>query len=347
MNSFVKVLLALIAFAVLGWFCVYRHAPLIQADVRSGVQANLAANLGEQLDVAVSGRDVTLTGEVDSEGTVERLLASAAAASGVRTVVNQLTVVAVPTTTPYRAQIDRSAVSLRVSGELPDDPTRTRILEQLGAFDAQLPIADETALRDSPPAGFSAALNAGIEALAIFDTGSLSVTDNQLELRGQVASAVLRDQVRDAIGAIDGIESSLAISVAEPPAIAEQVQSCQARFDTLLAGEKILFATSSADIDASSQQLLTTLAEVAAQCPNVKIEIAGHTDSRGDPAYNQYLSQERANSVRDALVALGVRTDRLSAVGFGADQPRDDNATSAGRENNRRIELTVSRTEAN
>lgn len=72
---------------------------------------------------------------------------------------------------------------------------------------------------------------------------------------------------------------------------------------------------------------------------NVKIEVAGHTDSTGPAAYNMGLSLRRAETVRNYLISKGVAADRLFAKGYGESQPVADNATKEGRFKNRRVEL--------
>jgi len=117
--------------------------------------------------------------------------------------------------------------------------------------------------------------------------------------------------------------------------------TCQQDFDFLLANEKINFATNSATIDGSSDNLLTNLIDVANQCPKAKIEISGHTDSRGSEDYNQRLSQDRATSVMNYLIDNGIDAARLTAVGHGESYPIADNDTPEGLAINRRIEFNV------
>ncbi len=71
------------------------------------------------------------------------------------------------------------------------------------------------------------------------------------------------------------------------------------------------------------------------------VEVAGHTDSTGSPAYNQALSERRAKSVAAYLISRGVRPERLIIVGDGEKHPIASNATAAGRQQNRRVELTI------
>lgn len=86
------------------------------------------------------------------------------------------------------------------------------------------------------------------------------------------------------------------------------------------------------------------LDEFAAQMePNGRYEIGGHTDSIGDAAYNQHLSEQRAASVKQYLVAQGVNAGQLSVVGYGETQPTDSNKTRIGRAHNRRVVLKPAR----
>jgi outer membrane protein OmpA-like peptidoglycan-associated protein len=73
--------------------------------------------------------------------------------------------------------------------------------------------------------------------------------------------------------------------------------------------------------------------------PALRLSIEGHTDDTGDAAHNQELSSARARSVLGALVGLGVDPSRLQSKGYGQDKPLADNATKAGRAENRRVEL--------
>ncbi len=79
------------------------------------------------------------------------------------------------------------------------------------------------------------------------------------------------------------------------------------------------------------------------QNPNVAIEIAGHTDSRGSDDYNQRLSQGRTQAVVDYLISKGIDAGRLKAVGYGESRPVDTNDTEEGRARNRRVEFTIIR----
>jgi outer membrane protein OmpA-like peptidoglycan-associated protein len=129
---------------------------------------------------------------------------------------------------------------------------------------------------------------------------------------------------------------------APAPAPVEAAVNCQKLFDELLAGGKdVEFDTARATIHSNSNALLDALADVIKQCPDAKIEIGGHTDSRGSTSYNQALSERRALAVRDALIKRGATAGNLTAVGYGESRPIADNATKEGRARNRRTEFKV------
>ena len=104
------------------------------------------------------------------------------------------------------------------------------------------------------------------------------------------------------------------------------------------------FASGSAALPAESRGVLDRSAQAIRGAPDgTVLQVGGHTDNTGDPAANQRLSQQRAEAVRDYLVARGVPAASLTARGFGSADPVADNATEAGRFRNRRIEFTVAR----
>lgn len=123
-------------------------------------------------------------------------------------------------------------------------------------------------------------------------------------------------------------------------AIIGEAGTCQKQIDDYLVDERVSFKTGKASLSESSYPLLGMLASIARSC-NTHIEIAGHTDSRGDAAVNLKLSQRRADAVRKYLVNSGVNLDWIRAIGYGETQPIADNSTEAGRRANRRIELRV------
>ena len=105
--------------------------------------------------------------------------------------------------------------------------------------------------------------------------------------------------------------------------------------------DRLLFATGSATLEPSSTEQLQNVAAILKAYPNVHLRIGGYTDNTGNAEANQKLSQERASTVMSQLVAMGVTPTRLDSRGYGEEHPVADNATDAGRAQNRRISIRV------
>ena len=104
----------------------------------------------------------------------------------------------------------------------------------------------------------------------------------------------------------------------------------------------VLFASGKADIKEDSTDDIKKLGVFMQTYPTTTTVIEGHTDSVGSAALNKELSQRRADAVRDYLIKnYSIDANRIKAVGFGPDRPVADNATAAGRQQNRRIEAAI------
>jgi outer membrane protein OmpA-like peptidoglycan-associated protein len=103
----------------------------------------------------------------------------------------------------------------------------------------------------------------------------------------------------------------------------------------------ITFKTDSADLSANFYPILGKVSGTLLEYGDTVIEVAGHTDSTGGAAYNQALSERRAQSVAAYLTSHGVKQQRLIVVGDGENDPVATNDTSEGRQRNRRVELTI------
>lgn len=103
----------------------------------------------------------------------------------------------------------------------------------------------------------------------------------------------------------------------------------------------ITFDTDSSALNSQFFKVLNGVAEVLREYEKTIIEVAGHTDSTGSAAYNQRLSERRAESVAQYLEGQGVRSMRVITAGYGEQYPVATNETEAGRQQNRRVELTL------
>ena len=121
--------------------------------------------------------------------------------------------------------------------------------------------------------------------------------------------------------------------------------------EVLLSGDEMIvrvyglsFPVGSSEIRPENFGLLTKLQQVLREYPDAPVTIAGHTDSRGNDASNQRLSEERATAVQEYLMAnmSSLTPDQINAVGFGESRPLASNETEQGRAQNRRIDVTIS-----
>jgi outer membrane protein OmpA-like peptidoglycan-associated protein len=103
----------------------------------------------------------------------------------------------------------------------------------------------------------------------------------------------------------------------------------------------VLFATGNAELQSGARNRLDKLVNFLNEYSERRVLIEGHTDSVGNSAYNQGLSQRRAKSVSNYLTEQGIAWQRLSASGMGMDRPIASNDTAAGRQQNRRVEIII------
>ncbi|SEF95694.1 Outer membrane protein OmpA [Bryocella elongata] len=104
----------------------------------------------------------------------------------------------------------------------------------------------------------------------------------------------------------------------------------------------VLFDTGKFTLKSDAQVRLAKISTILELYPNLKVQVEGYTDSTGTPAFNQTLSENRADTVKNFLVQNGVPQPNVSAQGFGATNFVADNATVQGRQQNRRVNLVVS-----
>ena len=197
------------------------------------------------------------------------------------------------------------------------------------------------------PADWPVRVLAGLEALSHLNRGSVTVTPDNLQLRGMSHKEDTLAQVSGFLAAKLGEAESyeLAVTYEEPPAPKDQPLSaelCAAQLASAQANSgKISFEPGSATVAGGSRAVLDHIAEILEKCGPIRLEIQGHTDSQGREGMNQALSQSRAQSILNELRARRIRTAAFIAIGYGESQPIASNDSEEGREANRRIEFRL------
>ena len=148
----------------------------------------------------------------------------------------------------------------------------------------------------------------------------------------------------DAINACEGIADEVEEVVAEAPAAPEAPAVQKSTIDTREFSEKALFDTDSAQLNASGSAVMSDLFSSLGEYKGITgISVSGHTDSRGSEAYNQALSEQRAQTVA-AEISARYPDARMEVVGMGESAPVASNVTEEGRQMNRRVEVEVTAT---
>ncbi len=289
--------------------------------------------------VAISDTKVSLSGMARDLGGREAIAAALKnLPEGFSVAVNEIKA------PPYifQAYKDPVAVTLTLTGYVPDNNVHAAITAAAGRKFFSEKVVDNLKASIGAPSGFVSAVVPALGALSRLSTGTLVVTDREIKLSGDALydSAVTQIRGNLAKDFPEGWQVKADISV-KPAAAPVDATVCQQLFSELLARGKIRFESGRATIDLDSSGLLDRLVETALRCPTANIEIAGHTDSDGEDAFNQALSEKRAQAVTDYLVKAGLPASRFTATGYGSSQPVATNDTDEGKARNRRIDFLV------
>ena len=242
----------------------------------------------------------------------------------------------------FQAYKDPVAVTVTLTGYVPDNNVHAAIASAAARKFFNEKVVDNLKASVGAPSGFVNAVVPALGALSRLSTGTMVVSDREIKLSGDAFYDAAAAQIRANL-AKDfprGWQVNAEISV-KPAAAPVDATVCQQLFSDLLAKEKIRFESGRATIDPDSAGLLDRLIETALRCPNANIEIAGHTDADGENAFNQALSEKRAQAVTDYLVKAGLPASRFTAMGYGSSQPVASDDTDEGKAQNRRIDFLV------
>ena len=242
----------------------------------------------------------------------------------------------------FEANKDPVAATLTLTGYVPDNAIHAAIVASAGRKFVGEKVVDKLKASVGAPSNFSDVVTRALGSLSRLSTGTLVVSDREVNLSGDALYDAAGNQIRNDLpkSMPQGWQAKTEVSV-KPAAAPVDPTVCQQLFSDLLSKGTIRFETGRANLDPDSIGLLDRLTETALRCPTATIEIVGHTDSDGDDSFNQTLSERRAQAVADYLVKAGMPADRFKPMGHGSAQPVAANDTDEGKAKNRRIDFIV------
>ncbi len=254
----------------------------------------------------------------------------------------------VPTADPYRWSVSKQASGITVRGNVADDAAKAATVAMVNKTLGGEAV-DKQVIAQGKPDGFDDARKLVTSQVRLLEAGQGNVVGNTLSVSGRAKNENIKNLIDKIVqkrlpAGFTGTTNILFPKPEPAPvpvAPTVDADACQALITSAIDGQKILFETDKAVIKSDSQGVLDAVAKAASECPAVRMEIGGHTDSRGRDAYNQELSEARANAVKTYLANAGVDTSRLDAKGYGETQPIASNNNRDGRAQNRRIEFNV------
>jgi len=218
----------------------------------------------------------------------------------------------------------------------------------LDAAKRQLGIAEAAASRHDDAAIAQAAYLAA-QTARLAQAHAAAKADDARVAAGQAE----RDKIQLAARTreVDTANMATNTAIGQRDAAADQAARLQAEVDQLKATPTprglvltlgdVLFDTGKAQLNPGSDRKLDQLAQFLTSHPERRVQIDGYTDSVGTDAYNQELSQRRADAVKSALIARGIDPSRIGTQGYGKGYPVADNTDSGGRQLNRRVEVVI------
>lgn len=223
-----------------------------------------------------------------------------------------------------------------VSGVVPDEATRQAILAKVREVYGRERVVDQlgVAAAAAPPNWADNVRKLVTPELKNIQGGQLKVSGNSVELLGETTSQTTRDRIGAAMTA--SLNPTYTVNnqlrVGEAP---------QAKIDSILVDKIVEFESGSAVLTGVGQQVLDELLPVLVGLGGKRIQVIGHTDDTGARGPNLALSQARASTVKNYLVARNLPVESIVIQGVGPDQPITTNDTPEGRAKNRRIEFKV------
>lgn len=337
MKSLPLIFLGLLGISLLSFFCFMLHRSVIETELSQNTRTALVHGNMEWATPTASGQIITLTGIAANSEARLHAESTTKAIEGVTQINNQITLANTTNLTPKIAPISPSTITSKDKADFsitaPNTATTSNTEDIQTTEVANVEKPTTVPLPTSNP-------TTEIEKTKATTNSTTEIAQPAIEASSTLAATPANETNTPNPSTIKN-ETTTTEIINQAETTKNAINTCQQQFNQQLSNEKIRFKISSAILSTNSSHLITQLAKTAQSCPQFNIVIAGHTDSSGLDTMNQKLSEQRAQSVYNALVKHGINASTLSAIGYGETQPIAANNTPQGKAQNRRIEFKV------
>ncbi|MCH9741345.1 MAG: OmpA family protein [Epsilonproteobacteria bacterium] len=314
---------------------VPKYSKVIPKTLTSRVETALQNSGISWTSIRAEGRDITLSGVAPTIEAHKRAVKLAKGVGGVRMVHDKISPMLI---SPYRMDMSYNGKEITLSGYMPSKEHKKSLLTTLGSIYKAKNIVDKVDIGAGEPLGWREFITTVAMQVVHLEIASVNIVDKELHISGKIETEEKKQLIGNALEKFKQNEYVINNHIVAMDASAKL---CQERFNTLLSHGKIKFESGKSILKPENSKLLNELSDTALLCPQVKIEVIGHTDSLGNDEKNLELSLERAKVVVAKLFGKGISLERMEAKGRGEKSPIANNTTDEGRAKNRRIEFKV------
>jgi outer membrane protein OmpA-like peptidoglycan-associated protein len=181
-------------------------------------------------------------------------------------------------------------------------------------------------------------------ALTSIELAKTNMSKMDVEMKSAKALALTQSKLMQTESELQQKQSELESEKTKNQSLVSQLRFMEAKETergVMLTLRDMMFGFDEANLTDGARKKLVDVAKVLKQTPDRRIVVEGHTDSVGSDEYNQSLSEKRALSVKSQLIREDIKPGRIEAKGLGEEYPKAPNSTEAGRQENRRVEITI------
>lgn len=305
---------------------VFTHR--IQTDITERSTAAISPFKAD-VNLLVDGRDVTITGLVNTEDQKQQAEQKIDSVWGVRASQNLLAV-----REPYKFHATYSeATGLIVSGAV-DTPDAISYMNQ---SISPIVTGGKLSTNARPMINSGQKLAAGASALLMLQQGSVAIDERQLLLTGDAEDETVKNNIETSLRKKRNLIEPLEI-VTNINVVNFMTKACRELLDSAIDQSSILFEVDKYTVRDKYKGTVTAYTQVLKTCPG-DLLIEAHADQDGSENYNQILSQKRADAVADALIDDGTVADRIHTFSYGETRPIASNESTRDKAYNRRVDI--------